>query len=184
MARIRIIGGKFGGRYISADVGQVTHPMGDRVRTAMFNILESRNVLNGAEILDAFAGTGAVGFEALSRGAKSATFIERDKTAAKVIVDNITTLGIQGFTKLIKTSASNWITTEKDAKFDIIFADPPYHDPQFSTVFKLLGALRDNGLMILSLSGREIVPEPNGVVVVDKRSYGEANLVIYRKVDD
>jgi len=158
--------------------------MGDRVRTAMFNMLESRDVLRGTEILDAFAGTGAIGLECLSRGAKSATFIERDHTAQKVIVDNITTLNISDCTKLIKTSVGAWLTSGNTTKFDLIFVDPPYDNPQFSTVLELLGSLRDNGLMILSIPGREIIPEPNGVVVVDKRSYGEANLVIYRKIDN
>ncbi|MDR0957165.1 MAG: 16S rRNA (guanine(966)-N(2))-methyltransferase RsmD [Candidatus Nomurabacteria bacterium] len=182
--RLRIISGKFGGRFISADVGRATHPMGDRVRSGLFSSLESRGVLEDAEVLDAFAGTGAVGIEALSRGAKSVVFLERDKLAQKVIVDNITTLNISEQTKLIKASIDAWITSDKTAKFDLVFADPPYNNPHFSTVFRLLGALRKNGLMILSLSGREIIPEPNGVVVVDNRSYGEARLVIYRKIED
>ena len=183
MARIRIISGEFGGRWISADVSRATHPMGDRVRSGLFNILESRNVLKNAEILDVFAGTGAVGFEALSRGAKSAIFIEQDKTAQKVIDDNITTLKINEQAKLIKTSVANWLRTEKSAKFDLIFADPPYRNPQFSTVFRLIDSLKPNGLMILSYVSRETAPKPNGVVVVDKRSYGEASLAIYRKVN-
>ena len=183
MARLRIIAGKFGGRWISADVARATHPMGDRVRSGLFNLLQSRNILAGAEILDAFAGTGAVGLEALSRGAKFATFIERDATAAKIIAENITTLNVENQTKLIKTAVANWTKTAGDASFDIIFADPPYHNPQFSTVFKLPNYLRPNGLMILSYMSRETAPEPNGVVVVDKRSYGEASLAIYQKVD-
>ena len=181
--RLRIISGEFGGRYISADVKRATQPMGDRVRSALFSILESREVLQGSEVLDAFAGTGAIGLEALSHGAKFVTFLERDKTAANIISENIATLGVGDRTKLIKASVSAWMSTQEDkSEFDIIFADPPYHDLQFSTVFKLLGALRVNGLMILSLPGRETVPEPNGVVVVDKRSYGEASLVIYKKL--
>ena len=89
MARLRIISGVFGGRWISADVGRATHPMGDRVRSAMFSMLESRGVLADAEILDAFAGTGAIGLEAISRGAKSATFLEKDRRAANIIDENI-----------------------------------------------------------------------------------------------
>jgi len=180
--RLRIISGEFGGRYISANVRRATQPMGDRVRSALFSILDSREALQGSEVLDAFAGTGAIGLEALSHGAKFVTFLERDKTAAKVISENIATLGVGDQTKLIKASVSAWMNTQKESKFDIIFADPPYHDLQFSTVFKLLGTLRTNGLMILSLPGRETAPEPNGVVVVANHSYGEANLVIYKKL--
>ncbi|MCL2037863.1 16S rRNA (guanine(966)-N(2))-methyltransferase RsmD [Candidatus Saccharibacteria bacterium] len=180
MARLRIIAGEFGGRFISADTGRATHPMGDRPRSGFFNTLESRGVLTGAKVLDAFAGTGALGFEALSRGASSVDFIEQDKRAQKVIVDNITTLNVADRTKLFKTGVGNWTKTVENVKYDIIFADPPYHDPQFSTAFKLLNYLNPNGLMILSYMSRETAPNPNGVVVVDKRSYGEASLAIYQ----
>jgi 16S rRNA (guanine966-N2)-methyltransferase len=158
--------------------------MGDRVRSGLFNILDSQKVLANAEILDVFAGTGAIGLESLSRGAKFATFIEQNKTAQKIIDENITTLNVENRAKLIKTSVTSWMRTGKSAKYDIIFADPPYQNPQFSTVSKLVEYLRENGLMILSYMSRETAPRPNGVVVVDKRNYGEASLVIYRRVDN
>ena len=183
MPRLRIITGEFGGRWINADVGSVTHPMGDRIRSALFASLASRDVLVSAEVLDAFAGTGAIGLEALSRGARFVTFIERDSRAAKIIDENITTLNVENRTKLIRSAVANWTKTAKNASYDIIFADPPYDDLQFSTALKLLNYLRPNGLMILSYMSREILPNPNGVVVVDKRSYGEASLMIYQKLD-
>ncbi len=184
MARLRIISGIYGGRFIDASVNKSTHPMGDRVRSGMFNKLTSMGILGGANVLDAFAGTGAVGLEALSRGAASATFIERDKTAQKLIASNIETLGVGDKAKLIRTSVSNWIeTTPPNEQFDIIFCDPPYQNPQFSTVFRLLGYLKINGLMILSNQARLSVRYPNqGVVVVDKHCYGEASLAVLRKV--
>lgn len=186
MARLRIIAGEFGGRFINADVTRATHPMGDRVRSGLFSSLASRGVLKGANVLDAFAGTGAVGFEALSRGARFVTFIERDRVAAKVIEENIAALGVQDRTKLIKTSVANWLATKDPTQqFDLIFADPPYGNPQFSTAFSLIGSLKSKGLMILSMSGRLYAPRnPNvGVVVVDDfRSYGEATLAVYRKL--
>lgn len=185
MARLRIISGKFGGRWISADVGKNTHPMGDRVRSGLFSALESRGLITGAEILDAFAGTGAVGFEAISRGAKFATFIERDKLAQKILTQNIDKLEVAEKTKLIKTSVNNWLNSQENLsqkpQFDLIFTDPPYHNPQFSTVEKLTNYLKPNGLMILSYWSRETTPKLNGVVVVDNRSYGEASLALYRR---
>jgi 16S rRNA (guanine(966)-N(2))-methyltransferase RsmD len=150
--------------------------MSDRVRGAIFNMID----VKGKTVLDAFSGTGALGFEALSRGAESVTFIERDRLAQKTIDVNITTLNVAHRTKLIKTSVSNWLSTVKDAKFDIILADPPYQNPQFSTVFRLKGCLNSNGLMVLSYSGRLRVPTVNGVVVVDNRSYGDAALAVFR----
>ena len=170
---------------ISADVGRATHPMGDRVRSGMFASLSSRGVLAGARVLDAFAGTGAIGLEALSRGAESAVFIERDKVAAKVIQHNIDQLGVGDRAKVINTTVANWLgTNDSTDEFDLIFADPPYRNPQFSTVFRLIGSLKSKGLMILSKSDRMCESEPNqGVVVVDDfRSYGEATLVFYRKI--
>lgn len=185
MAKIRIISGEFGGRWIAADVGRTTHPMGDRVRSGLFAMLDSRDLVVDAEILDAFAGTGAVGFEAISRGAKFATFIERDRLAQKILTQNIADLQVEEKTKLIKTSVANWIaaqeTSAEKPEFDLIFADPPYHDAQFSTVSRLTGYLKPNGLMVLSYWSRETTPEFNGVVVVDNRSYGEASLAFYKR---
>ena len=180
MPKLRIISGQFGGRLIAAPAGRTTHPMGDRVRSSLFAMLESRGVLPGARVLDAFAGSGALGFESLSRGAAEVTFIEKNPTAQKIIVANITTLSVEKSAKLIKTGVESWQKTAKDANYDIIFADPPYHDPQFSTVFGLLNYLHANGLMILSYPEREIVPYPRGVVVVDNRIYGEAALALVR----
>ena len=176
---IRIISGTYGGRKLDAPDGSRTHPMSERARGAMFNSLGG--LVNGAEVLDAFAGTGAVGLEALSRGAAQATFIERDRVAQKILAANITTLGVDEQAKLVRTTVGNWIETAKDQEFDLIFVDPPYHDPQLSTASKLLSLLKPGGHMILSHPGRGEVPTKNGVVVVDNRSYGNAFLTFYRR---
>lgn len=178
---IRIISGQFGGRKLDAPDGTRTHPMSERARGAMFNSLGSLS--DGALVLDAFAGTGAVGLEALSRGAAHVTFIERDRVAQKALDANITTLGVGEQTKLVRTTVANWLETAHAQEFDLIFADPPYHDPQLSTVPKLLSLLKPGGLMVLSHPGRGEVPTKNGVVVVDNRSYGNAFLTFYRRVE-
>jgi len=179
---IRIISGEFGGRKILAPDGRTTHPMGDRQRTALFNIIKAD--LPGADVLDVFAGTGSLGLEALSRGANSATFIEKDRTAQRILADNIKLLGVEDRAKLIRTTVSNWLDTSDSGEFDVIFADPPYHDTQFSTVERLFGLLKPGALMVLSQPGRSEVLTKTGVVVVDNRSYGNANLVFYRRVED
>jgi 16S rRNA (guanine966-N2)-methyltransferase len=158
--------------------------MGDRVRSAVFSMLESRGVLTSARVLDAFAGTGAVGFEALSRSAAFVTFLEHDKVAQRVIDVNITTLDMKNHTKLIKTGVENWLRTSENDKYDIIFADPPYHNPQFSTVSKLIKHLHKGGLLVLSYSERGTLPNLKGVVVVDNRIYGEAAIALFRLLDD
>ncbi|MDB5183698.1 MAG: putative Methyltransferase [Candidatus Saccharibacteria bacterium] len=178
---LRIIAGTFGGRTIASPDGTKTHPMSERVRNAMFNSLGE--VVQGIAVLDAFAGTGALGIEAISRGATHATFIERDRIAQKVLAENVKLLKITEKTKIIKASVSSWIDTYDGPKFDLIFADPPYHDMQFSTVTKLMGLLKPGALMVLSRPGRSESPTVPGVVVVDNRGYGDAVLTYFR-LDD
>ncbi len=176
---VRIISGEYGGRKIEApDTGR-THPMSERARNALFNSLG--DIVSGAEVLDAFAGTGAIGIEALSRGAHHATFIERDKIAQKVLAKNITLLGAENRSSLIRTTVSNWLETQAGSEFDLIFADPPYNDPQLSTASRLMGLLKPGGYMVLSHPGRGEILTKTGVVVVDNRSYGNAYLTFYRR---
>ncbi len=166
---------------MSAPDGRKTHPMGERIRGALFNILGDE--VRDAKVLDAFAGTGALGIEAISRGASHATFIEKDGKAQKCIIDNITTLNIDDRTKSVKAPVASWLSTYEGDNFDIIFVDPPYHDMQFSTVEKLMGLLKPGALMVLSQPGRDECPTRPGIVVVDNRSYGDATLVFFRRRD-
>ncbi len=175
--RVRLIAGEFGGRFIDCPDTSRTHPMGERIRSSLFNILGD---VSGMQVLDAFAGSGAVGLEALSRGAAMVTFVEKDRIAQKVIGQNIELLGVADRSKLIKASVSSWSETADSQLYDLIVADPPYHDLQLSTVAKLVRYLKPQGLMVLSQPGRESVPTVNGVVVVDNRSYGDAALAFYR----
>lgn len=177
--RMRIIAGELGGRFFAGPDSTTTHPMAERVRGALFNALGD---ITGMTVLDAFGGSGALAFEALSRGAESAIIIERDKRAQRIIAENIQTLGLDGRAKLIRTGASSWSETSPDAQFDLVLCDPPYHDMQLSTVSKIITHVKPNGLMVLSYPGRESAPTVNGVVVVDKsKSYGDAALAYYRK---
>ena len=154
--------------------------MGERIRGALFNMLGD---IEGLNVLDAFAGTGALGLEALSRGASSVTFIEKDRIAQKVITNNIATLGVAPQAALVRATIASWSETADTAPFDLIFVDPPYYDMQLSTVSRLTKYLKPKGLMILSHPGRESAPTVNGVVVVDNRSYGDAALAFYQLVD-
>jgi len=176
---VRLISGRYGGRKLDAPDNRRTHPMSERIRNALFNSIGP--IVQDADVLDAFAGTGVLGLEALSRGASHATFIDKDRVAQRVLAGNIASLGVEDQSKLIPTSVHNWLETADDATFDLIFADPPYHDPQFSTVEQLFGLLKPNGLMVLSHPGRGEVPIRNGIVVVDNRSYGNAYLTFFRR---
>ncbi len=131
MTKLRIIAGRFGSRLISADVGRATHPMGDRVRSALFARLLSHRSIDGARVLDAFAGTGALGLEALSRGAGSVTFIERDRVALRVLKNNIELLGVDEQVMVVSAPVKTWLDTRDQLDlYDIVLADPPYNYPQ------------------------------------------------------
>lgn len=183
MTSVRLIAGKFGGRKLEAPSyeNDRTKPMGERIRNAMFNRIGSE--IQDARVLDAFAGTGSVGLEALSRGASQIMFIERDRIAQKIIRNNVSLLGCKNECELVSTSVGNWVTTQEPNSYDIIFADPPYDDLQLSTVSLLLGLLKPNGLMVLSSPGRGEGPNlaRTGIVVVDNRVYGNARLTSFRR---
>ncbi|MBP6038438.1 MAG: 16S rRNA (guanine(966)-N(2))-methyltransferase RsmD [Candidatus Saccharimonas sp.] len=183
MSQIRVVSGMFGGRRLDAPAegNTRTKPMGERIRNALFNNIGTE--ISGARVLDAFAGTGAIGFEALSRGASFVTFVERDKLAARILQNNMVSLGVEHSCEVVKTSINNWLGSSEPASYDIIFADPPYHDPQLSTVSKIFGLLKPNGLMVLSHPGRGEVPNLDNfdIVVVDNRSYGNAHLTFFRR---
>lgn len=182
MTQIRVIAGKYGGRKIDAPdfSNSRTKPMGERIRNAMFNRIGEE--IRGARVLDAFAGTGSVGLEALSRGASFVTFVERDKIAQKILQKNVLSLGAENESEIIRTTVNNWLETSEPEMYDIILADPPYHDLQLSTVSRLFGLLKPKGLMVLSHTGRGEGPNlENSIVVVDNRSYGNATLTSFRR---
>ena len=182
MTQIRVIAGKYGGRKIDAPdfSNSRTKPMGERIRNAMFNRIGGE--IRGARVLDAFAGTGSVGLEALSRGASFVTFVERDKIAQKILQKNVLSLGAENESEIIRTTVNNWLETAEPEMYDIILADPPYHDLQLSTVSRLFGLLKPKGLMVLSHTGRGEGPNlENSIVVVDNRSYGNATLTSFRR---
>jgi 16S rRNA (guanine966-N2)-methyltransferase len=177
--RLRIIAGALGSRRFAAPDGFATHPMGERMRGALFNSLGR---VSGKTVLEPFAGSGALSFEAISRGAASALAIERDRHAARTIDENIAALGLADKVKLIKAGCRAWSEQNPTALFDLILCDPPYNEMQLSTVSLLVRHLNRNGLMVLSYPGRESAPTVNGVVVVDNSHYfGDAALAFYRK---
>lgn len=176
---IRIIAGMYGGRIIGAPGRRSTHAMSERIRNAVFNSLAGR--LAGARVLDAFAGSGGVGLEALSRGASHCVFIERDHVAARIIQENLDLIGADDDGQVISTTVHNWLSTADPEPFDIIFADPPYHDTQLNTVNKLVDLIAAEGLMIVSLPVDQELPAMRGMRIVDERIYGNAKIVTVKK---
>lgn len=148
------------------------------MRGALFNILGD---ISGLTVCDPFAGTGALTFEALSRGAKSGLLTEQDKTAQRVIEANIRALRLQRHAKLVRASASAWLrTSPPDQVFDIMICDPPYHDLQQSLIALLATRVASEGLLVLSWPASEPVPAFEGLSLVEHRTYGDAQLAFYR----
>lgn len=123
-----MVGGSLGGRRLAAPAGSAVRPTSDRVRGAIANALLSMGVLEGARVLDCFAGSGALGIEALSRGAAHVTFVERDRRALAVLRANLTDLGLSGAATVVPRSVEAHLAEHATtaAPFDLAFADPPY----------------------------------------------------------
>lgn len=173
---IRVIAGTYGGRILVCPPGNRTHPMGERIRNAIFNSLGS--TVDGTYVLDAFAGTGAIGIEALSRGATVATFIENDRVAQRVLRQNLDSLRVGDTAQIIATTVSNWLETTSDT-YDVVFADPPYNDTQEEAVTRLSTRLRQNGVFVLSWPAKKETPIINGLTCVSEKIYADAKIVMY-----
>lgn len=135
---MRIVAGTLGGRRLAVPAGSVTRPTSELVRGAIFNSLGARGVIEGAVVADLFAGSGALGIEALSRGASRAVFVEHDRVAARVIADNVAALGLSEVAAVRVADVMTWAEGPGTTPFDLILADPPY---SFDAWESLLGAL-------------------------------------------
>lgn len=174
--------GRYGGRRLLTPEGQHTRPTSDRVREALFSALDSQMELEGARVLDLFAGSGAIGLEALSRGAAHALFVEHDARAAKAIRANVSALSASG-AKIVTAKVINVLTAGNQGEpYDLAFADPPYPltEPELEAVLKALAAgdwLAPGAWVVVERSSRS--PEPPWVETVTGergRRYGETTL--------
>ncbi len=178
----RIIGGAAGGRRIKAPPGERTRPTSDRVREALFSAVDSAlGSLHGLRFLDLYAGSGAVGLEARSRGAGAVTLVERDRRTAAVIRDNIRVLGFDGV-DLVVVDVERALRQPPRAPYDVVFLDPPYAVPE-SDVTAALRLLREQGwlahqaLVVVERSSRDAAPFwPDGFTGERTKRYGETVL--------
>ncbi len=176
----RIIGGAAGGRRIAVPP-RGTRPTTDRVRESLFNILTARLELAGLRVLDLYAGSGALGLEALSRGAAAALFVESDARAGSVIARNIETLGLPGAT-LRRGTVAAVLAAAAAAAFDLVLADPPY-DVDAAEVEAVLAALPAHGwvregsvAVVERAAGSAPLNWPAGWSVWSPRVYGDTRL--------
>jgi len=177
---VRIVAGSRKGHRIEAPKGVVTRPTGDRVREAAFALV---GPVDGAKVLDVFAGSGAMGLEALSRGATRCVFVERDRAACKVIQRNLEKLRLTGAVVLCQ-DASRALREEKtrDHRYDLVLVDAPYEDwdTQQAPLGELLPDLLDaNGLAVVETSSR-VEPELP-LTLVTTRRYGSARITLFSR---
>jgi 16S rRNA (guanine(966)-N(2))-methyltransferase RsmD len=162
-----------------------TRPTADRVREALFSIIQSRFELDGATVLDICAGTGALGIEALSRGASSCCFIEKGREAMKCLRENLLATRCADRATLLEMDLLRALPllAGRGSRFSIIFFDPPYASELYMTVMRdlpSLGLLEPEGLFVAESAARTILPERTGrLVKSDRRVYGDTALELY-----
>lgn len=171
---MRVVAGSLGGRKLIAPDGYTTRPTTDRVREALFNALGSLGVIDGALVADLFAGSGAVGIEALSRGAERCTFVETDRAALRALDTNIDTLGLADRVRVMRSDA---IAAAAAIDADVVFADPPY---DFDRWAELLGAVRAD--FVVAEAG-DPVDAPPGWEQTRSRRYGRTWVTFLERTD-
>lgn len=185
---MRIVGGKFKGRAIAAPPGRDTRPTSDRAREAVFNILEhapwSPGVA-GRRVLDLFAGSGALGLEALSRGAAFALFVETDAGARGAIRDSIEALGLFGATRIHRRDATDLGVKPAGVgePFDLVFLDPPYGKSSGERALARLAEgswITDDALVVFEC-GADEKPAAAGFETIDQRAYGAAQVLFLKR---
>lgn len=179
MEVMRVISGYLGGRVFNAPPGHRTHPMSERVRGALFNALGD---ISGLTVLDAFAGSGALSIEAISRGAAGAIAIDIDKSAHRTLKENIESLGLKASIKAIRANASGWSDNNQQQAFDLVLAAPPYDAVQLSVCQKLTIHLKNTAVYVLDWPGKLEAPEFIGLRMINQKNYGDAQLVFYRSI--
>jgi 16S rRNA (guanine966-N2)-methyltransferase len=172
---MRVVAGELGGRRLIAPEGTSTRPTTDRVREAIFNSLGSAGLLDGALVADLFAGSGAIGIEALSRGAERCTFVERDRAALRALDENLDALDLRDRSKVLSSDALS-VAASIDA--DIVLADPPYDFDRWDDLLA-----RVTADVVVAESGAEIAAPP-GWATIRSRRYGRTRVTFLERMDD
>ncbi|MCB4767479.1 16S rRNA (guanine(966)-N(2))-methyltransferase RsmD [Ancylobacter sp. Lp-2] len=182
---MRIVGGRFGGRPLRGPSSSATRPTTDRLREALFNVLAHAydDAADGARVLDLFAGTGALGLEALSRGAKFVVFVEEASEPRGLIRANIEALGLGGITRIFRRDATKLGTAFASDAFDLVFCDPPYGH---GLAEKALEGARDGGwlapgaLVLVEEAVQSGFTPPDGFTELERRRYDTTEVVFLR----
>ena len=186
---MRIITGKAKGIRLDTLEGDQTRPTAERVKEAVFSMLQFD--IEGRSVLDLFAGSGQLGLEAVSRGAVSATFVERSKDAVKIIDKNIAKTRLSAYCKVVNCDCLDFIKRNRCDKYDIIFLDPPYASGLYAPVLSALfsnGCLKPTSLLVCESDFEELLekaPELKNIYSVKKTSrYGKTVITVWEVVNE
>jgi 16S rRNA (guanine966-N2)-methyltransferase len=183
---MRIVGGKFRSRALATPDAETIRPTSDRVREAMFNMLAHGAAaidLNGAYVLDLFAGTGALGIEAISRGAAQCVFVDDGADARGLIRDNVEAFGLTGITKVFRRDATSLGEAGKYGPFHLVLLDPPYGRGlgERALASALAGGWLAPGATIVLEERRDVhVILPAGFMLLDQRTWGDTQAIFAR----
>ena len=187
MSTLRVISGSARGRRLKAVPGDTTRPITDRVKESLFNILGPD--VQGATFLDLFAGTGAVGIEALSRGADFVRFVDRNRLPVKIVRENLSNTGLTNKAQVIQMDAFSVLKGASDREFDYVYIAPPQYKSMWKRAMHLLDDhldwLLDDSWIIVQIHPIEFEPLPlKNLVEFDQRQYGSTLLVFYHIAGD
>jgi 16S rRNA (guanine966-N2)-methyltransferase len=182
---VRIVGGRFKGRRLAGPSSHAIRPTSDRLRESLFDILAHAygDPVEGARVIDLFAGTGALGFEAISRGARFVLFVDDGAEARSLIRDNVESLGLGGITRIFRRDATKLGAAPPGEPFTLAFLDPPYGRQR---AVPALIALRDGhwlgdgALCIVEEAAEVVLAVPEGYGLLERRVYGDTQVVFLR----
>ncbi len=184
---MKIVAGKFGGRRLCTPQNKSIRPTSDKIRGALFNMLESRGALAGVHVLDAFCGTGALGIEALSRGAERCTFVDKARDSLVLARKNVDMLGLSGISEFILrdvTKIGGMIGSE--APYTLIFLDPPYHQglvPVVGAALIQAGFVADGGWLVCEVEKSVDNLGIEKCILDVEKTYGDTKIYLFQYDD-
>jgi 16S rRNA (guanine966-N2)-methyltransferase len=178
---MRVIAGEVGGQVLVAPRDRSTRPISDRVKESLFGMIGERVI--GARVLDLYAGSGAIGIEALSRGATHATFVERGSGAVETIRENLRRTGLASRAEVRAVAVERFLGTDPSSRWDLVVLDPPYTERTLGPVLdRLPPILAPDGQVVVKHFWRTEVPSPAGLVETRRRRFGETALTFLEPI--